>query len=106
MQYSKAATRVDKAITPGLANYYRDKTCIVCGDSFKSNNYYAKYCSQRCVNDAHIARRRNKVANKRAKAKACAVCAAPLTQADTKIKAYCSNACKQKAYRLRHKPCL
>lgn len=101
MQYNKANSRVDKSLSPFLANIYYDKTCIVCGDSFKSGRPHGKYCSQRCINDAYILRRRKRTDEKRDKASLCIVCHTPITQNIGKIKQYCSNACKQKAYRMR-----
>jgi len=100
MQYTKASTREDEDIPTGM-NIAHSKTCVVCGDGFRGYSNRGKYCSQRCKNDAFITWRRNNTASKRARAKVCTICAAPLTQDSPKIKAYCSNACKQKAYRVR-----
>ncbi|MDL2237289.1 hypothetical protein LJC56_05610 [Christensenellaceae bacterium OttesenSCG-928-K19] len=72
-------------------------TCAVCGDK----SYY-KYCSQRCANDAAIARRKAKANAKRLEHTKCSVCEKPIEQnLKNKIRKYCSNACKQKAYRLK-----
>jgi len=101
MLYDKESTRIDKSISPIMADFYYDKTCAVCGDSFKSGRPHGKYCSLRCCNDAYIARRRKHGIDMRKKATACVICSAPLSQTDMKIKSYCSNACKQKAYRMR-----
>ena len=76
-----------------------ERPCAHCGDLFKGIAS-AKYCSDRCANDAYIARRRVRLRQRRANAKNCVVCNAPVEQADgcVKIKLYCSNACKQKVY--------
>ena len=106
MPYSKENTRVDRSPNPYHANYYSDKNCTVCGDVFKSSRDqpHGKYCSQRCINDAYMARRRARAEAKRASAVACAVCATPMPQGTGKIRAYCTGACKQKAYRMRKLP--
>jgi predicted nucleic acid-binding Zn ribbon protein len=82
--------------------YAAYRPCAYCGDSFKGIAG-AKYCSDRCVNDVYIARRRERAQLRRANAKNCVVCDTPVEQAQgsVKIKLYCSNACKQKAYRQR-----
>ena len=103
MQYDKFSTRVDKSFLSIFPNMYYDKTCVVCGDSFKSARPHGKYCSLRCSNDAYILRRRKQTDKKRVEVLVCAICDAPLTQEMGKIKQYCSNACKQKAYRMREK---
>jgi len=103
MQYDKSSTRVDKSFSPNLVNVYYNKTCAVCGDSFLSDRPHGKYCSLRCSNDAYILRRRKRVDKKRAEALVCVVCDKPISQEIGKIRWYCSNACKQKAYRLRKK---
>ncbi len=82
--------------------YATNRPCAHCGDIFKGIAS-ARYCSYRCVNDAYIVRRRERVRLRRANANICAVCGDSVTQApgSVKIKRYCSNACKQKAYRQR-----
>jgi len=102
MLYDKKSTRIDKDIEGYITNFFHDKTCILCGDSFKGFfRTKGKFCSKRCANDYYIAKRRDKMAQKRAHAAACVICTTPITQLGGKIKAYCSNACKQKAYRRR-----
>ncbi len=103
MLYSKEATKFRRK-----RSFYGDGwwelTCVVCGDKFDSNQSYGKYCSQRCANDAAIAKRKEIVNEKRKAASKCAVCGQPIQQDDfSKIRRYCSNACKQKAYRERKK---
>lgn len=68
-------------------------TCPVCGRIVTGRK---KYCSQRCVNDAYMERRRQRHAA--SLRKTCAVCGKPFTakRADAM---YCSPACKQTAYR-------
>ena len=91
-------------------SYYSDSIeyiCVHCGDSFQAI-YISKYCSQRCANDAYIAKRREKGQLKRAKAKNCIICDASVEQhasGHVKIRLYCSDACKQKAYRQRKMSC-
>lgn len=73
-------------------------TCAFCGDIFYSRNVREKYCSQRCINDEYIARRKERKALE--KQKVCEVCGKHYT-AKKKDSKYCSNACKQKAYRMK-----
>jgi endogenous inhibitor of DNA gyrase (YacG/DUF329 family) len=84
--------------------YATPRPCAYCGDIFKGIAS-ARYCSDRGVNDAYIARRRERARLRRANANKCVVCASPVEQASgsVKIRLYCSNACKQKAYRQRKK---
>ena len=96
-QYTKENTKFDDG--KGLLRFYHFN-CVVCGDSFWSRSDRARYCSQRCVNDAKIARKKARMAAKREQHKNCAVCGKPLVQdATQKIRKYCSAACKQKFYR-------
>ena len=83
-------------------SYATYRPCVHCGDSFKGITS-AKYCSDRCVNDAYIIRRRERAQLRRANAQNCVMCDASVEQGDgcVKIRLYCSNACKQKAYRQR-----
>ena len=70
-------------------------TCIVCG---RVTTGRKKYCSQRCINDAYMERRRQRhEANLK---KVCVVCGRPFTAKRTDAE-YCSPACKQAAYRRR-----
>jgi hypothetical protein len=98
--YSKENSRVDvKYRNDGFYNRYYKKKCAVCDDEFLCYTPLTKYCSQRCKNDALTARRQAKMKERRANAQACIVCGGILTQTDTRIKSYCSLACKQRAYR-------
>jgi len=101
MLYSKESTRIENRYSSDI--FFHTGICAVCGDKFKCRNTLTKYCSQRCTNDAQIARRRAKMEQKRANAKKCTVCGESITQDSVKIRAYCSTACKQKAYRQRVK---
>ena len=102
MPYTKASTRVDKSIPPNYSTGAYHKTCALCSDNFMTLSYTGKYCSQRCINDAYIQRRRERhLATNHTKALTCTVCDTKLQQGSGKAKAYCSNACKQKAYRTR-----
>ena len=77
-------------------------TCVVCGDAFKCLSRYGKYCSQRCANDAAIAKRKRIMDARREWADRCKVCGKCIEQNQKdKIRRYCSAACKQKAYRAR-----
>lgn len=71
----------------------RISTCVVCGRLVTGRK---KYCSQRCVNDAYMERRRQRHAA--SLRKTCAVCGKPFTAKRTDAM-YCSPACKQAAYR-------
>jgi endogenous inhibitor of DNA gyrase (YacG/DUF329 family) len=84
--------------------YATPRICAHCGDMFNGVRD-AKYCSDRCVNDAYIVRRRERARLRRANANTCVVCGSPVEQVGglVKIRLYCSNACKQKAYRQRKK---
>lgn len=70
-------------------------TCIVCGRIVEGRG---KYCSQRCVNDAYMERRRQR--HEAQLQKVCAVCGKPFTAKRVDAE-YCSPACKQSAYRRR-----
>ena len=71
-------------------------TCWKCGEEFYCKNRIARYCSYRCVNDAQIARRKERKRLERQKV--CRVCNKAF-QAKRKDSLYCSPACKQKYYR-------
>lgn len=71
--------------------------CAYCGDEMP-NAYGRRYCSQRCANDAYMARRRDR--QKEQRSKVCPVCGKHF-EAERKSAVYCSRACKQKAYRRR-----
>ncbi len=79
-----------------------DHKCVVCGDAFQCLSRYGKYCSQRCANDAAIAKRKRIMKARREGIKYCRVCRKPMEQnPQDKIRLYCSAACKQRAYRAR-----
>ena len=75
--------------------------CAHCGTPFycDAGSYHKgrKYCSARCTNDAYIARR--DVRRQAARDKTCPVCGTRF-RAERKDRAYCSDACKQKQYRM------
>ena len=87
--------------TPMFYNIARG-ICAHCGQEFYQRTplYYGrqslKYCSERCRNDAYIARRRQR--HKAALNKICTVCGRAYTAKKTDS-LYCGAACKQKAYR-------
>lgn len=73
--------------------------CKQCGKTFYSyNNNNPKYCSYRCANEVYITKRKEIKALE--KQKECEICGKPYT-AKKKDSRYCSNACKQKAYRMK-----
>ena len=79
-------------------------TCTYCGRSFyqwkkTGSGRVTKYCSARCRNDSYMARR--KARHDLLLNKSCSVCGSEFTAKKTDA-LYCSNACKQKAYRMRH----
>ena len=97
--YSKASTRIEDyyRVFTGLNNKGK---CFFCGDEFYSRSIKAKYCSQRCKNDKQIERRAEIVFIKKVALKNCLVCNTNIKQSQkAKIKKYCSNKCKQIAYR-------
>jgi endogenous inhibitor of DNA gyrase (YacG/DUF329 family) len=101
--YSKESTRIENDYRVFTGLRYTGK-CIFCGDEFKSRSIFAKYCSQRCKNDKQIERRAEIVFIKKANLKSCLVCNTNIKQSPkAKTRKYCSNKCKQIAYRSRKK---
>lgn len=80
-------------------------TCQWCGNAFYRRYPTAKWCSDRCSNDAGIARRRERIKARRENL-TCGRCGMVFSAArcDTR---YCGGACRQAAYRARvtDKPC-
>ena len=74
--------------------------CAQCGSAFycQTESYHngRKYCSERCVNDAYVAKRN--VRRIAAREKVCPVCGKGF-QARRKDSVYCSSACRQNQYR-------
>lgn len=104
--YNKENTRIELnyRVYKGLTN---TGNCIVCNDTFKSRSVMSLYCSQRCKNDKYIERRQKIALNKRKSANKCKQCDTAITQNEaTKLIKYCSNKCKQKAYRKTSSKCL
>lgn len=95
--YSKESSRIEDNYRMYLHLDHKG-ICAFCGDSFESSSPKAKYCSQRCQNDAYMKRRKERKALE--KQKVCAVCKKQFT-AKKKDEMYCSDACKQRAYRER-----
>ena len=85
----------------GPCHYRRE--CVVCGREVFARMPTIKYCSDRCMMDAHYTRRRDRAAAAREanRGRVCGVCGSTFaaTRADTR---YCSPKCRQKAYRARH----
>lgn len=95
--YSKESSRIEDNYKM-YSHLGHEGICAFCGDSFKSSSPKAKYCSQRCKNDAYMKRRKGRTELE--KQKICAMCKKQF-MAKKKDAMYCSNACKQKAYRER-----
>jgi len=74
------------------------KKCPVCGCFMKWWDRRT-YCSQRCINDAYMERRRCR--HEAQLEKTCVICGQRYT-AKRKDAQYCSQACKQAAYRKRN----
>ena len=95
--YTKEQTRIEDNyhLPYGSKNKLR---CEHCNDEFIAKQPNAKYCSLRCSNDVYIEKR--KIKNAELKNKECLVCNEPLKEnANGRNKKYCTNKCKQKAYR-------
>ena len=98
MLYKKENTRIESRYRVyGGLDY--SGTCAWCGDSFKAAAPHAMYCSQRCANDAAMERRRQRAQQHKATHNHCEVCGEPIEQGPGKVRKYCSNKCKQQAYR-------
>lgn len=95
--YSKELSRIEDN-NKMYSHLGYEGICAFCGDPFKSSSSKAKYCSQRCKNDAYIKRRKKRKSLE--KQKVCVICGRQFT-AKKKDAVYCSDACKQKAYRNR-----
>ena len=95
--YSKESSRIENAYRM-YSHLGYEGTCAFCGDAFKCSSPKAKYCSQRCQNDAYLKRRKQRKALE--KEKICSICGKQFT-AKKKDAMYCGDACKQKAYRQR-----
>lgn len=99
MLYTKENTKFNVKPSP-YKDGWHEKACVECGDKFFCNRHTGKYCSQRCVNDAMMRRRKQRNSERRIRQTNCLVCDTPIIQKEyCKIRRYCSNACKQKAYR-------
>jgi len=94
--YSKEDTLLKNDYRVGGYQPNYKVNCFTCGDEFYATTDRAKYCSQRCVNDAAISRR--KKLKELEREKICPICNEPF-KAKRKDSLYCSPKCKQKAYR-------
>ena len=74
------------------------RTCYVCGRVFYAGMPHARLCSERCNQDATLARRR--AARARGRRRRCPRCGTVFV-ARRRDAVYCSNACRQAAYRQR-----
>ncbi len=70
--------------------------CEHCGSEFYCRNYLAEYCSNRCRNDANVARRKQRKQVEREKI--CSICGIPFIAA-RRDAVFCSAKCRQKNYR-------
>ena len=78
-------------------NCYR-RQCSVCGKVFYAGMPHASLCSERCNQDAILARRR--AARMARRTRRCETCGSTFV-ATRRDGMYCSKACKQYAYRQR-----
>lgn len=93
--YSKESSRIEDNYKIYSHLDYKG-ICTFCGEPFESSSPKAKYCSQRCKNDAYMKRRKErKVLEEQ---KICIMCKKQFI-AKKKDAMYCCKACKQKAYR-------
>jgi len=74
------------------------RQCSVCGKVFYAGMPHASLCSERCNQDAVLARRRE--ARRQRRVRRCLACGRPFV-AKRRDGMYCSKACKQYAYRQR-----
>ena len=95
--YDKAHTRIDKNYRVFAAALGYEGACALCGDAFKASNSNAHYCSQRCKNDAGMARRKLRVQGSHKKT--CEHCLDKFTASRRDAK-FCSAKCKQAHYRV------
>jgi len=77
---------------------HRKRRCVRCGETFYSASSLARYCSDRCRNDANVDRRRGRLDNERVKV--CLHCRRDFMAARVDT-LYCSAECRQAAYRAR-----
>lgn len=77
----------------------KEYSCVYCGDLFKAKTPLAMYCSQRCQNDVNILKRKKQA--QKLKNTTCLICNSNINESSKgRNKKYCSNKCKQKAYRV------
>jgi len=98
--YSKENSRIEDRHRQYTGLLY-EKECQVCGDTFRCHGHWAKYCSQRCKNDAQMYFRKLRQEQKKT-VKLCSICENEF-QAKRKDQKFCSNACRQKHHRVTHK---
>lgn len=100
--YTKEQSRYGRTTDGGDPKEYQDGVthCAYCGEEIP-NAFRRKYCSARCANDAYMERRRERQMAERSKV--CPVCGCRF-EAKRKDSVYCSDSCRQKAYRQRKEP--
>jgi endogenous inhibitor of DNA gyrase (YacG/DUF329 family) len=90
----------------GFSNY-RERNCSRCGRQFFSTGY-VDYCSNQCQQADRNERRREQRAQERASRRRepgkCVVCGTKLVDQVRSTLRYCSDACRQQAYRSRAAP--
>jgi len=76
------------------------RVCSVCGKVFYAGMPHASLCSERCNQDAVLARRRE--ARRASRTRECGRCGKSF-EASRRDAVYCSNACRQAMHRRRHR---
>lgn len=77
--------------------------CVVCGAGFKASACTARFCSERCRNDKHMADRKRARHKRRAAVSAVCSCGAAIQLSPAgRLPRHCSCACRQRAYRNNH----
>jgi len=84
-----------------IGKYVYLMKCDNCGVEFQHKNRLKRYCSQKCINEVNVKNRRD--LREKTRNKICEYCHKPFQRSRIDSK-YCSNACKQGAYRNREVP--
>jgi predicted nucleic acid-binding Zn ribbon protein len=83
-------------------SYQYKMQCDYCGTEFETFNYRKKYCCENCTNQAGIKNRKERKAQ--ARKRKCQVCGEMFIPPRNDAK-FCSDKCKQAAYRNRKRNC-
>jgi endogenous inhibitor of DNA gyrase (YacG/DUF329 family) len=108
-------TRIHRAFDRDKLDFSPDhvvaRECSRCGRKFFTHQFAGvSYCSDRCAQQERIDRRREQRAHARERARKarkpgkCEACGAKLQDQIRKTKRFCSDACRQWAYRRRSTP--